>query len=273
MRLVCTPSSARRIARNRTHFRHVSRRYAALRTFHGSSVDRTVEALASLERPITLLDVGVGTGRYLLPNFPAAQAERAGIGLCRRCRCGVGDARKADGADRRHEPPYGHRGRWTPTSRTGRYNRRATLLQRDTPLRAAPFPCREAARVLLPGRRLLLYTRTPEQNRRTIWGRLFPLFAEKEKRLYSAEEIRAALEPPSQFHLLEIAGVRHVEHSSAQRLHEQARLRHYSTFHFYTPEEFRRALQVFQHRLEAELDGDGTIEFTHENTWVAAERL
>ena len=67
MCLVRTPSSARRIARNRTHFRRVSRRYAALRTFHGSSVDRTVEALESLERPITLLDVGVGTGRYLLP--------------------------------------------------------------------------------------------------------------------------------------------------------------------------------------------------------------
>jgi hypothetical protein len=30
---------------------------------------------------------------------------------------------------------------------------------------------------------------------------------------------------------------------------------------------------VFQHRLEAEIDADGTIEFTHENTWVAAARL
>ena len=272
MRLVRTPSSARRIARNRTHFRHVSRRYTALRTFHGSIVGRTVEALESLERPITLLDVGVGTGRYLLPIF-------------RRLKQRVPGSVYAVGVDA--ESAMLQR----LTVRTGATSRLTAVVAdghrlpvQDGTIDALlcfnaihhfelrPFLA-EAARVLLPGRRLLLYTRTPEQNRRTIWGRLFSLFAEKEKRLYSAEEIRAALEPPSQFQLLEIAAVRHVEHTSAERLHEQARLRHYSTFHFYTPEEFRRALQVFQHRLEAELDGDGTIEFTHENTWVAAERL
>lgn len=60
---------------------------------------------------------------------------------------------------------------------------------------------------------------------------------------------------------------------AAERLHEQAHLRHYSTFNLYSAEEFSRALDVFQHRLEAGTDADGTIEFTDENTWVAAERL
>jgi len=69
MSMVRILSSQRRIKGNGAHFRHLSRRYDALRTFHGSIVDRTVEALEPLERPITLVDVGVGTDRYLLPIF------------------------------------------------------------------------------------------------------------------------------------------------------------------------------------------------------------
>ena len=271
MSMVRTLSSQRRIRGDGAHFRHVSRRYDALRTFHGSIVDRTVEALEPLERPITLVDVGVGTGRYLLP-------------ILRQLKQGVPASVHAVGVD-------------TQSAMLERFAERATagcltVVMADghrLPLQDGiidallcfnaihyfelrPFLA-EAARVLLPGGRLLLYTRIPEQNRRTIWGRLFPLFADKERRLYSAEEIRTALELPGRFQLLEIAALQHAERTSAERLHEQARLRHYSTFDLYTPEEFRQALEVFQHRLEAEIDADGTIEYTHENTWVAAERL
>ena len=41
------------------------------------------------------------------------------------------------------------------------------------------------ARVLKPGGQLFIYTRTPQQNGRTIWGRYFPGFTEHEQRLYS----------------------------------------------------------------------------------------
>ena len=41
------------------------------------------------------------------------------------------------------------------------------------------------ARVLQPGGQLFIYTRTPQQNGRTIWGRYFPGFTEHEQRLHS----------------------------------------------------------------------------------------
>ncbi len=264
-------SSQRRIRGNGAHFRHVSRRYDALRTFHGSIVDRTVEALELLERPITLVDVGVGTGRYLLP-------------ILRQLEQGVPGSVRAVGVDAQSEMLERLAVRATAGCPTA-----VVADGRGLPLRGGivdallcfnavhhfelqPF-CAEAARVLRPGGRLLLYTRTPEQNRCTVWGRLFPLFADKESRLYSAEEIRAALEMSGQFQLLEIATLQHTGRTSAERLHEQAHLQHYSTFNLYTPEEFSRALEVFQHRLESRTDAAGTIEVTDENTWVAAERL
>ena len=265
-----TLSLARRIARNRIHFRHVSGRYDAVRTFHGSIVERTVEALRPLERPITLVDVGVGTGRYLIPILRCLEQMVPG-------------SVRAIGADAELA---------MLKTFAGRTESGLAVVVADgnrLPLKGSTvdaFLCfnaihhfrlrsflADAARVLVPGGRLLLYTRTPEQNRHTIWGRLFPLFTEKESRLYSAEEIRASLELDGRFQLVELAAVRHVEHASAGRLLDQARFRHYSTFDLYTPEELQRALEVFRHRLEADLEEDGTIEFTHENTWVTAERL
>src|SRR6266508_255091 len=43
----------------------------------------------------------------------------------------------------------------------------------------------EVARALRAGGQLFVYTRTPEQNARTIWGRWFPGFAKREQRLHS----------------------------------------------------------------------------------------
>lgn len=266
MRLSSKPS----IAPSKTHFRHVSRRYDALRTFHGSIVERTAEALEPLERPITLIDIGVGTGRYLLPVF--RQLEQ-----------GVRGSVQALGIDVESAMLERFAVRNTTSCLTAVTADGCRLPLRDGTIDALlcfnavhHFELRsflaEAARVLVPGGRLLLYTRTPEQNRRTIWGRLFPLFVAKERRLYSSEEIRAALEVVDRFQLLEIAEVRHVEHTSAERLLEQARLRHYSTFDLYTLDEFQHALEVFQHRLQAQLHADGTVELAHENTWVTAER-
>jgi ubiquinone/menaquinone biosynthesis C-methylase UbiE len=264
-------SSQRRIGGNGAHFRHVSRRYDALRTFHRSIVDRTVEALEPLERPITLVDVGVGTGRYLLPIF--RQLEQ-----------GVPGSVRAVGVDTQSEMLERFAVRATTGCLTAVVADGHRLPLPDGIIDALlcfnaihhfelrPF-CAEAARVLRPGGRLLLYTRTPEQNRCTIWGRLCPLFADMERRLYSTGEIRAALELPGRFQLLETAALQHAGRTSAERLHEQAHLRHYSTFSLYSAEEFSRALEVFQHRLESGIDADGTIESTDENTWVAAERL
>jgi SAM-dependent methyltransferase len=50
-----------------------------------------------------------------------------------------------------------------------------------------------AGRVLKPNGQLFIYTRTPEQNARTIWGRYFPGFAKREQRLHSEVALREAV--------------------------------------------------------------------------------
>ena len=51
----------------------------------------------------------------------------------------------------------------------------------------------EAARTLKDNRYLFVYTRFRSQNKRNIWGRLFPKFHEKETRLYELKEFKTVL--------------------------------------------------------------------------------
>ena len=52
---------------------------------------------------------------------------------------------------------------------------------------------REVARVLRPGGHLFVYTRTPEQNAESIWGRAFPGFLSHESRLQDETTLERVL--------------------------------------------------------------------------------
>jgi hypothetical protein len=106
-----------------------------------------------------------------------------------------------------------------------------------------------AARVLRPGGQLFIYTRTPQQNARTIWGRYFPGFTEHEQRLHSEAAIRDAVRRTDGLTMVATQAFRHPRTSTAERLGAQARGRHYSTFAFYPPQELRAAIAVFLARL------------------------
>src|SRR5262249_56085391 len=56
-----------------------------------------------------------------------------------------------------------------------------------------------AARVLKPGGRLFIYTRTPQQNAQTIWGRYFPGFTAHEQRLHSEAALRDTIRRTGRF--------------------------------------------------------------------------
>ena len=106
-----------------------------------------------------------------------------------------------------------------------------------------------AARVLQPGGQLFIYTRTPQQNARTIWGRYFPGFTEHEQRLHSQAAIRDAVRRTDGLTMIATQTFRHPRTSTAERLGAQAQGRHYSTFSFYTPQELRAAIATFLARL------------------------
>jgi SAM-dependent methyltransferase len=106
-----------------------------------------------------------------------------------------------------------------------------------------------AARVLKPGGRLFIYTRTPQQNARTIWGRYFPGFTEHEQRLHSQAALRDAVRRADGLTVAATLTFRHRRSSTAGRLRAQAEGCHYSTFSLYTPQELRASIATFLTRL------------------------
>jgi hypothetical protein len=103
--------------------------------------------------------------------------------------------------------------------------------------------------VLKPGGQLFIYTRTPQQNARTIWGRYFPGFTEHEQRLHSQAAIRDAVSRTGGLTMITAQTFQHPRTSTAGRLRAQAEGRHYSTFSLYTPEELRASITAFLARL------------------------
>jgi len=176
--------------RNRTtrlgdHFAEVSARYGTLRELDLGAVrivSNVVARAADSGRPVRLVDVATGSGRYLdaVSHFlgPALAMEVVPIGL---------DL----------SPPMLTQARIC-NGHAGLRARHLVGAVETLPLRASSCDVMtcfnavhhfdlarfagEASRVLAPSGQLVVYTRTPEQNRRTIWGRHFPEFATRETR-------------------------------------------------------------------------------------------
>lgn len=127
----------------------------------------------------------------------------------------------------------------------------------------------EAARVLAPGGVLVIYTRTPEQNARSLLGRLFPQFQEKETRLLAEDDLRCAVETGA-FRIETMVPLHHERSASRKDVLAQVSQRPYSTFVFYTDAEWSSAMETFATHLEQ--SGSDTISWTDENLLLACRR-
>ena len=130
----------------------------------------------------------------------------------------------------------------------------------------------EAARVLRWDGILAIYTRTREQNARTVWGRHFPGFAERETRLPDREGLERAIGNVSLLRLEGILEFAHDQTESVTMLVERTRRRCYSTFTLYSEEEFTQAIATFSKHL-GDLSVNGSVTHAAENTMVLARRL
>lgn len=219
------------------HFERVAVVYESLRTTDEAPVRAIGQLLPG--RPVTGLDIGCGTGRYtrllraLLPDGSLLVASDVSAAMLAQ----LGAARR------------GHAGGVVPL----------LAAAEQLPLRTASldlvtaFNCVHhfdlgrflaAARALQPGGQLFIYTRTPQQNARTIWGRYFPGFTEHEQRLHSQAAIRDAVRRTNGLKMVATQTFQHPRASTAERLGAQAQGRHYSTFS-YTPQELRAAIATF----------------------------
>jgi SAM-dependent methyltransferase len=224
------------------HFKLVASVYDSLRTTDEAPVRKIRELLP--DGPLVGLDLGCGTGRYsrllhgMLPDGSLLAASDLSAAMLAELRA------RRDG--------------------------RATLVPlrctaEDLPIRTGSLDLvtafnsvhhfdlgrflAEVARALRAGGRLFVYTRTPEQNARTIWGRLFPGFAEREQRLHSEAALRDAVGRIQGLRLVHVQSFSHSRSSTPERLRAQAEGRHYSTFSLYRPDELRQAIAVFLARL------------------------
>src|SRR6267154_792025 len=225
------------------HFERVAVVYESLRTTDEAPV-RVIGRLLP-GRPVTGLDIGCGTGRYtrllraLLPDGSLLAAADVSAAMLAQLRA----------ASR------GHAVGVVPL----------LAAAEQLPLRTASldlvtaFNCvhhfdlgrflTAAARVLRPGGQLFIYTRTPQQNARTIWGRCFPGFTEHEQRLHSQATFRDAVRRTDGLTAVATQTFKHPRTSTAERLRAQAEGRHYSTFSLYTPDELRASIATFLARL------------------------
>ncbi len=225
------------------HFERVAAVYESLRTTDEAPVRRIRQLLP--DRPVTGLDIGCGTGRYsrllrgLLPDGSLLVASDVSAAMLAELKAGH----------------HGHAVGVVPL----------LAAAEELPLRAASldlvtaFNCvhhfdlgrflTAVARVLRPGGQLFIYTRTPQQNARTIWGRYFPGFTEHEQRLHSEAAFRDAVRRTGGLTVVATQTFKHPRSSTAERLRAQAEGRHYSTFCFYSPEELRASIAAFLARL------------------------
>ena len=108
----------------------------------------------------------------------------------------------------------------------------------------------QVQRVLRAGGSYVVYTRFQKHNARSIWGQLFPHFAEKETRLYNPEDFEQIEREFPQLALESLDELSFEKSFVPDRLLQTTCQRKYSTFSFYGEEEFWLAYATFRSRLK-----------------------
>lgn len=242
------------------HFKQVAPVYETLRTTDEAPVRWVRELLP--DHPVTGVDVGCGTGRYskplrtLLPAGSLLVASDVSAAMLAELRAGNrGGCRVTPLRSTAEELPIrsGSLDLVTSFNSVHHFDLRRFLAA--------------AACVLKPNGQLCIYTRTPEQNARTIWGRYFPGFAEHEQRLHSEHTLRAAIRRTRGLLLAGTRTFHHKRSSTREQLLAQAEGRHYSTFSLYAPDELPAAIAAFLARLPS-----SEISWVDEHLLVVARR-
>jgi ubiquinone/menaquinone biosynthesis C-methylase UbiE len=130
----------------------------------------------------------------------------------------------------------------------------------------------EAGRILSRGGLLFIYTRTQEQNKRTIWGQFFPEFAQRETRLFYMNELTEKLNSLENFSLVDKREFKYRRVSRLDNLLSKAFAKHYSTFYFYSDDELREAIEVFKQRILDNYENPDMIEHTDENVLFSLKK-
>ena len=130
----------------------------------------------------------------------------------------------------------------------------------------------KAARAVRPKGEVFVYTRLPEQNARSIWGRYFPGFRERETRLLSLQDFEDKVAQTPGLELIATKAFRYRRRSSLDRLLEQAHRKHYSTFSLYGEAEFAEACAAFERNVRRRFRNPERVTWRDENIMLRIGR-
>ena len=227
----------------RRHFARVAGVYGAVRTTDVEPVRDLVTSLPA--GALRGLEVGCGTGRYteLLLDHLAAGSSIVGVDACFEM--------------------------IQVLRRTVRPDAAIRLVCGDAGALPVPEGVFDFVACFNPVHHLHLfvYTRTLEQNARSIWGRRFPGFSDKETRLFRRDRLERAVAATAGLELFGVQEYRFARRAAVDVLEARVRACAYSTFSLYGQAELAEALGCFVASLRP-----GEVDWTDENTLVIAQR-
>ena len=131
---------------------------------------------------------------------------------------------------------------------------------------------KESSRLLKDSGYLFIYTRLRSQNRRNIWGKYFPLFNEKEARLYELNELKSLLRKNPSLKIESAEYFKYARLSSLDWLINQAQSYHYSTFYLYSKKEFEQSLERFKRNIRRKFKDLEKINWFDENVLLIVRK-
>ncbi len=112
---------------------------------------------------------------------------------------------------------------------------------------------------------IFIYTRLRSQNMRNIWGHYFPLFSEKEFRLYELDYITEMVDSINGLSIESTERFQFNRKATLEGLVDKVKGRHYSTFSLYKEDELDQALKEFQKNIRRQFQDTNRIEWLDEN--------
>ena len=254
--------------RTHTHFSKIAHRYKDLRTTDLEPILFIKKRLQHLNK-IEAADVGCGVGRYDIELF-----HYLGERLYLTC---IDDNEKM--LDELTKNLKEHKIR---NFRSIKAPERALPLTADSLDAIFTFNAihlfiflnflKETSRVLRDDGRLFIFTRLRSQNKRNIWGRFFPQFCEKEKRLYELSELKEMLEKTPTLKLESTEYFKYKRMAKLEWLITQVADHHYSTFYLYDKKEFEEALKRFRVNIIHHFKDPDNIIWNDENTMLVIRK-
>lgn len=247
--------------RIRSHFSRIAHRYEDLRTTDVEPIYYIKKELQNLNR-IEGADVGCGVGRYVIKLFQhlGEKLHLICIDYNRRMLKEVSRSLK------RHKitkfKTINALAEALPLS-----NSSLDIIVTFNAIHHFNLPdfLGEASRTLSDDGCLFTYTRLRSQNKRSIWGRFFPEFHEKERRLYELSDLEGMVK---NIHMLQLESIEYFKYrrrATLEWLTKQALHQHYSTFCLYDEIEFKEAFCEFQENITCHFKNSNNIIWDDEN--------